>query len=90
MKTITKGQLIAAAVVSMFASGCATQSAAMQKEGGAMVHCGGVNACKGQSACGGANSSCKGQNACKGQGWVPTASEKACTDQGGTVLAAKM
>ena len=33
------------------------------------VKCGGVNACKGQSACRTANSPGKGQNSCKGQGF---------------------
>jgi hypothetical protein len=36
----------------------------------AKVHCEGVNACKGQSACKTANNSCKGQNACKGHGFL--------------------
>lgn len=84
MEVATKGQLIAAAVVSMFATGCATQASAMQKETSAMVHDGGGSAFKGQAACGGAASSCKGR------GWLTTASEKACADPGGTVLAAKM
>lgn len=93
MKISMKGTLIAAAVGSMFAAGCASQASSMTKDdkmGGAMVHCGGVNSCKGQSACATAANSCKGQNTCKGQGWVPAASEKECTDKGGTVVAAKM
>lgn len=93
MKMSMKGSLIAAAVASMFATGCATQSTAMAKDekmGGAMVHCGGVNGCKGQSACATQASSCKGQNECKGKGWVPAATEKECTDKGGTVVAMKM
>ena len=43
----------------------------------AKVHCEGVNACKGQSACKSAQNSCKGQNACKGQGFLEM-SKKAC------------
>lgn len=49
----------------------------------AMVHCMGVNACKGQGACKSAENSCKGQNACKGHGWEPM-SEKDCSAKGGT------
>jgi hypothetical protein len=36
----------------------------------AKVHCEGVNACKGQSACKSAQNSCKGKNSCKGQGFL--------------------
>ena len=36
----------------------------------AKVHCSGVNACKGQSACKSAHNACKGQNSCKGQGFL--------------------
>ena len=40
------------------------------------VHCGGTNACKGQSACKGAANNCKGQNSCKGQGFSALTKEK--------------
>jgi pectate lyase len=50
----------------------------------ASVHCSGINACKGQSACATANSGCKGQNACKGQGWVDK-TQAECDSEGGTV-----
>jgi len=53
------------------------------------VHCTGINACKGTGECGGKGHSCAGQNACKGQGWVKAASEKECTDKGGTVPSAE-
>ena len=33
------------------------------------VHCGGTNACRGQSACKGANNACKGLNGCKANEW---------------------
>lgn len=36
----------------------------------AKVHCEGVNACKGQTACQTATNACKGQNSCKGKGWM--------------------
>lgn len=44
----------------------------------AKVHCEGVNACKGQSACKTATNGCKGQNACKGQGFLEM-TQKECT-----------
>jgi hypothetical protein len=50
--------------------------------------CSGANACKGQGACGAADGShaCAGKNECKGKGWVKVASEKDCTDKGGTIV----
>jgi hypothetical protein len=36
----------------------------------AKIHCTGVNACKGKSACATAKNACQGQNACKGQGYL--------------------
>jgi hypothetical protein len=50
------------------------------------VHCGGANACKGQSACKSASNDCKGQNACKGQGFAETSDAASCTAKGGKVL----
>jgi len=87
-----KGAMIASAVAGLFASACATPSAAvsdgkMEKTAAAMVHCGGVNGCKGQAECAGPDNSCKGQNSCKGKGWMSMATEKECTDKGGTLQA---
>jgi hypothetical protein len=50
------------------------------------VHCGGTNACKGQSACKSASNACKGQNACKGKGFTEQQSSADCTAKGGKVL----
>ena len=68
MKTAFKasGTAIAAAAAVLFSS--LPVSAAKAAE--AKVHCEGVNACKGQSACKTAHNSCRGQNACKGQGFL--------------------
>lgn len=52
----------------------------------ATVKCMGINSCKGQSKCSTAQSACAGQNSCKGKGWLPVASEKECTDKGGSVI----
>lgn len=82
----TSGLLLATAAAALFMSGnvmAAEQGAAQE----ATVHCGGINACKGQSECKTAASACKGLNACKGQGFN-TVSEKECTEKGGKVLPA--
>ena len=49
-----------------------------------LIHCYGVNTCKGHNDCGTAENSCAGQAACKGHGFVGT-TEKSCGDIGGTV-----
>jgi hypothetical protein len=83
-----KGAALAAAVFSMFAAGNAV--AGEKAKEGSTVHCAGLNECKGHGSCAGADNACKAQNSCKGKGWVEAASAKACTDKGGTVVAAKM
>lgn len=84
-KEIAQGVSIAAAVAALMSAGTAlAQKMDKPKEGAKTVHCGGVNACKGQGACNGAKNSCKGQNACKGQGWLEM-SEKECKAKGGTI-----
>jgi hypothetical protein len=92
IRETVKGALIATAVCSLFAAGAARagEKAEKTKAMPKVVHCGGINACKGQGACAGADNACKSQNACKGQGWVETKSEKECKAQGGKVVAAKM
>ena len=47
-----------------------------------LVHCYGVNACKGHNGCKTAENACAGQAQCKGQGFVAMPS-KACSDVGG-------
>jgi hypothetical protein len=67
-KAVTKsvsGAAIAAAAALLFS--VAPISSASADE--AKIHCQGVNACKGQSACKSANNACKGQNSCKGKGF---------------------
>ena len=50
------------------------------------VKCGGLNACKGQSACKGTANACKGQNACKGKGFTEISTAAECTAKGGKVM----
>jgi hypothetical protein len=60
------------------------QALAAEGASEADVHCFGVNACKGQTACKTADNACNGQNACKGKGWLAMSAE-ACAEAGGTV-----
>jgi hypothetical protein len=86
-KALAQGVSIAAAVAALFAGSTAlAQKTEKAKEGAKPVHCGGINACKGQSACNGAKNGCKGQNACKGQGWLPAKDDKECKAKGGTIV----
>ncbi|MGE3829438.1 MAG: hypothetical protein AB7F76_00450 [Parvibaculaceae bacterium] len=82
MKHISKsGSVLAAAALTLAMTGMAYTPV---KADDAKVHCMGVNACKGQSACKTANSACKGQNACKGQGFLEKTKAE-CDAAGGTV-----
>lgn len=88
------GALMALSVTQML--GCAAKPAAGSSAapgapaadagGGAasadLVHCYGVNTCKGHNDCKTAENSCAGEAECKGHGFVAT-SEKACGDLGG-------
>jgi hypothetical protein len=64
------GLALATAAAGLFATAAIPVATAAKHEGEAKVHCDGVNACKGQSACQTASSACKGQNSCKGKGWM--------------------
>lgn len=82
ISTNHSGLLLATAVAALFMN-----SPVMAADSGAeeaKVHCGGINACKGQSECKTASNECKGQNACKGKGIVST-TEKECAEKGGKV-----
>lgn len=83
-----KNAVLASAVASMFLSGAAMAKGKAGKKMSSVVKCAGVNECKGKGSCSGADNSCKSQNSCKGKGWEETKSEKACTDKGGTIVAA--
>jgi len=79
---MNKATLVSATAAALFAVGTMATIANAQST----VKCGGINSCKGQSACKMGASSCKGQNACKGQGWSEQASASDCTSKGGKVL----
>ena len=75
------GIALATAAAGLFATAGISTAIAAKHEG--MVHCTGINACKGKSDCATASSACKGQNACKGKGWTAM-SAKDCKEKGGT------
>jgi len=94
MNTVRKlsGTALAAAAAGLLLAGCATGG--MEKGGAAMeqgstmeakVHCAGINACKGQTACKSASNDCKGQNSCKGKGFL-SVTKTDCTTKGGSVI----
>ena len=90
MKNTIKSALIASAVCAMFTAGIThAGEGKATKASSNEVKCAGINECKGHGACSGAGNSCSGQNGCKGQGWVPTKTEKECTDKGGKIVAKK-
>ena len=60
------GLALATAAAMLFGSVAAPAANAEE----AKIHCTGVNACKGKSACATAKNACQGQNACKGQGYL--------------------
>jgi uncharacterized membrane protein len=53
-----------------------------------LVHCYGINTCKGTSDCATAKTSCKGQNECKGNGFISTTA-KECAAKGGSLTEPK-
>ncbi len=81
MKTAASmtGAALALAAAGLFAS-LPTQVVAQD----AMVHCYGVNGCKGQNDCKTAKNECKGHGACKGQGFKAM-TQVECTAAGGKV-----
>jgi len=60
----------------------------MAAKNSTVVHCYGVNSCKGTSDCKSGNHDCKGQNECKGQGFKAL-SVKACKAAGGSLTEPK-
>ncbi|HZW86276.1 MAG TPA: hypothetical protein VFF41_02340 [Gallionella sp.] len=76
----TRSFALAAAAAALLIAGCA--QAGGEKVAEAKIHCGGVNACKGQTDCKSAENSCKGQNSCKGHGFKAL-SKTDCDAMGG-------
>ena len=81
--TMKSGLGLAAAAAMLAMSGASTAAYAKAPAGKAeVVHCYGVNTCKGTSDCKSYGHECKGQNECKGQGFKAE-SKKSCLAQGG-------
>ena len=86
----SKGFLIASAAAGLILAGSVAARAEHEgKTGDNMVHCSGVNACKGKGGCATAENSCAGQNGCKGKGVVEMSRED-CQKKGGKVVEKKM
>ncbi len=92
MKDTIKGAIVATSVAALMGFGCAskggdsgTSATSQPASGGDMVHCAGVNECKGNGACGGADHDCAGKNECKGKGWIKLTADE-CTAKSGTVV----
>jgi hypothetical protein len=68
---------------SLFSDGDASK-ASMSINTTDLVHCSGVNACKGHNDCKTATNACAGHGSCKGSGYI-TLPSKACSDVGGSV-----
>lgn len=94
MSKIINGARMAAMAAAFAASGVAfaadMPSATMEKAGTAneMVHCYGVNACKGHADCKTTTNDCKGMNSCKGHGFKSMKASE-CRDAKGTIGDAK-
>ena len=73
---------VAAAAAFLALTGMASSTVAQPSDSAAVVHCYGVNSCKGQSDCKSYNHDCKGQNECKGQGFKAESKEQCKTDGG--------
>ena len=57
---------------------------AVQAGENSMVHCFGVNKCKGQNDCKTSMNACKGHGSCKGKGFLAMTKEE-CMKEGGSV-----
>lgn len=85
-----KGASLASAAAFIAMSTLASAATAPEGSSGAavsgmdMVHCYGVNACKGSADCKTTTHSCKGMNACKGHGFKAMKAGE-CLTKGGTI-----
>lgn len=84
--TILRTGVSFAATAAVIAISAAAPTVAVAKGGAKLVHCYGVNTCKGTSDCKSGNHDCKGMNDCKGQGFKALTA-KACSKAGGSLTA---
>jgi len=85
LHTSLSGAALALAMASLSGQAMATETNTTPMAAGEtdLVHCYGVNACKGHNDCKTADNACNAQGSCKGTGFVGMPS-KACSDVGGT------
>ena len=86
-KSILSGATLALAMAGL--SGCHLNQSAFTDSSSAsgttdLVHCYGVNKCKGNNGCGGKHNSCHGQGSCKATGFVALPADS-CEHVGGTI-----
>ena len=84
----TKLSLAAAAAVFAFSNLASAPALAKDSKSDKLVHCYGVNSCKGTSDCKTMKHECKGHNDCKGSGFKELTAE-ACKAQGGSLTEPK-
>ncbi|MBA4759473.1 hypothetical protein [Sphingosinicella sp.] len=90
MSIALKGAGIASAAALFALSTLASAAPAPAGSSGAaisgadMVHCYGVNSCKGSSDCKTTQHECKGHNSCKGHGFKAMKADQ-CLSKGGTI-----
>ena len=88
MNTKQTGMVMATAVAALFTSAAFADTqmstTTTTATNAPMVHCAGVNSCKGHGSCKTATNACKGLNSCKGQGVMEMTKEK-CLQEKGTV-----
>ncbi len=84
--TVSVAAVAAAMALASFVA--STPASAQQAKDATVVHCYGVNSCKGMSDCKSGKNDCKGMNDCKGQGFKEL-SAKTCAAQGGSVTEPK-
>lgn len=86
---MTKNTVGFAAVAALIAlsSGVPSTAFARKADDAKLVHCYGVNSCKGSSDCKTAKNDCRGQNDCKGHGFKELTAQ-ACKARGGRLTEA--
>lgn len=86
---MTKNTVGFAAVAALIALSSSVPSTAFARKAddAKLVHCYGVNACKGSSDCKTARNDCRGQNDCKGHGFKELTAQ-ACKARGGRLTEA--
>jgi hypothetical protein len=88
MLTYNSGIGMAASAAAIAIVAAAAPAVAQDSADTKVVHCYGINSCKGTSDCKTANNECRGQNVCKGHGFKAM-TVKACKAAGGSLTEPK-